>query len=169
MQDEMLEKIIRDVLKSMNVQSNDKADDKCNTCNEKVTCKDYPLAQKRKDLVKTVSGKGLDDITLDAVLNGKITPQDIRITANTLILQAEVAESVGRVQFARNLRRAAELTIVPDDRILEIYNAMRPRRSTKEDLLEIAKELEEKYNAKMNAQLIREAADVYERRGILKA
>ncbi len=37
-----------------------------------------------------------------------------------------------------NFERAAELTAVPDDRILEIYNALRPYRSTKEELLAIA-------------------------------
>ncbi len=30
-----------------------------------------------------------------------------------------------------NFERAAELTAVPDDRILEIYNALRPYRSTR--------------------------------------
>lgn len=168
MQDEMLEKIIRDVLKTMSEKTDNKKEENCNNiC--KVTYKDYPLAQKRKDLVKTSTGKGLDDITLDSVLNDKVTPDDIRITSDTLLYQAQVAESVGRHQFARNLRRAAELTKVPDDRVLEIYNALRPRRSTKDELLSIANELDEKYGAKMNADLIREAADVYERRGILKA
>lgn len=167
MQDEMLEKIIRDVLKTMSEKTDNKEENCSDMCN--VTYKDYPLAQKRKDLIKTSTGKGLDDITLDAVLNNKITPDDIRITSDTLLYQAQVADSVGRHQFAENLRRAAELTKVPDDRVLEIYNALRPRRSTKEELLSIADELDKKYGAKMNAKLVREAADVYERRGILKA
>ena len=45
--------------------------------------------------------------------------------------------SDGREAFAGNLRRAAELISVPDERILEIYNALRPYRSTKEELLNI--------------------------------
>jgi len=77
-------------------------------------------------------------------------------------------ESVGRHAFARNLRRAAELIAVPDTRVLEIYNALRPYRSTKAELLAIADELENKYNAKVNAQLVREAAELYEKRDRLR-
>ena len=53
-----------------------------------------------------------------------------------------MAESVHREAFAGNLRRAAELIAVPDDRLLEIYNALRPYRSTKQELLDIAGELD---------------------------
>ena len=44
-----------------------------------------------------------------------------------------------------NFERAAELTAVPDDRILEIYNALRPYRSTQAELLAIADDLEHRY------------------------
>ena len=91
-----------------------------------------------------------------------------RIAPETLELQAQIAESVGRNAFARNLRRAAELIAVPDTRVLEIYNALRPYRSTKVELLAIADELEDKYNAKVNAQLVREAAELYEKRDRLR-
>lgn len=47
-----------------------------------------------------------------------------------------------------NFERAAELTAVPDDRILEIYNALRPYRSTKDELMAIADDLENRYQAK---------------------
>ncbi|UCF02298.1 MAG: propanediol dehydratase small subunit PduE, partial [Deltaproteobacteria bacterium] len=69
---------------------------------------------------------------------------------------------------AANLRRAAELTRIPDERVLEIYNALRPYRSTKRELLDIAGELESQYQARVCAALVREAADEYERRGRLK-
>ena len=84
-------------------------------------------------------------------------------------MQAQVAESVGRDAFASNLRRAAELIAVPDKRILEIYNALRPYRSTKAELYQIADELENQYNCKINAAFVREAADVYALRGRLRA
>jgi propanediol dehydratase small subunit len=83
-------------------------------------------------------------------------------------MHAEISESLGRGQLSSNFRRAAELITISDSRILEIYNALRPNRSTKEELLAIALELEETYGAVENALLIREAADVYERRGKLK-
>ena len=62
----------------------------------------------------------------------------------------------------------AQLIAVPDDRLLEIYNALRPYRSTKQELLDIAGELDGKYGAKTAASLVREAAEVYEKRGRLK-
>ncbi|UMZ73456.1 diol dehydratase small subunit [Natranaerofaba carboxydovora] len=130
--------------------------------------KDFPLGTKRKDLVTTPSGSGIDEITLQAVLEGKIKFEDLRITPETLEYQAQVAEACNRKWFAENLRRAAELTKLPDERLLEIYEALRPYRSTKEELIEIAKELEEKYEANNNASLIRQAAEVYETRKLLK-
>jgi propanediol dehydratase small subunit len=47
---------------------------------------DYPLAQKRPDLIRTATGKGLGDLTLDNVLNNRITPQDVTITPEALLL-----------------------------------------------------------------------------------
>lgn len=133
-----------------------------------VTKSDYPLSEKRPELLKSPTGKTLQDVTIEGVLNGTIKPQDVRISPETLELQAQIAESVGREAFARNLRRAAELIAVPDDRILEIYNALRPYRSTKEELLAIADELDTKYSAKINAGFVREAAVVYETRKRLR-
>jgi propanediol dehydratase small subunit len=130
---------------------------------------DYPLAAKRPELVKTPTGKTLADITLEKAINGEVKPEDVRISPETLRLQAEIADGVGRNQFASNLRRAAELTAIPDDRILEIYNALRPYRSSKQELFAIADEMEFKYNAKINAAFVREAAEVYERRNRLRA
>lgn len=130
--------------------------------------RDYPLASKRPDLVKTPSGKGLQDITLENVVSGKIGAQEIRIGPETLELQAQIAEAYGRSQMAANFRRAAELTRLSDEEIFRIYNALRPHRSTKEELLSIARELEEKYQAKINADFIREATRIYEERDLLR-
>lgn len=129
---------------------------------------DYPLSEKRPDLVQTATGKSLDQITLEAVMSGEIKADEIRITPQTLDYQAQIAESIGRPQLANNMRRAGELTQVPDKRILEIYNALRPYRSTKAELLSIADELENKYGAKVNANFVREALNIYEARGRLK-
>lgn len=87
-----------------------------------------------------------------------MTAQDLRINPHTLELQAQVADSVGRDAFGGNLRRAAELIAVPDERVLEMYNALRPYRSTKDELEAIADELDNKYEAHTCAQLVREAA-----------
>ena len=129
---------------------------------------DYPLAQKRPDLAQSASGMKLEDITLEKVVAGQITFDDVRIRPETLEYQAQIAESVGRVRLAANLRRAAEMTRIPDARLLEMYNALRPYRSTKEELLQMAAELETQYQAKVCGALVREAAEVYEKRGRLK-
>lgn len=169
-QEKLIEQLVREVMKKMQ-QEDSQSREKPAAENKDVKLNpdaDYPLATKRPDLVKTPTGKKLSDISLENILKGQITPDDVRITPETLKKQAQIAEQVGRPQFAKNLLRAAELTKIPDDRILEIYNSLRPYRSTKQELLEIADELEGNYNAVVNANFIREAADVYERRGILK-
>lgn len=130
--------------------------------------KDYPLGKKRPELIKTPTGKNIEEITLEAVLNGEIKPEDVRIAPETLELQAQISDDEGRIAISRNLRRASELISVPDERILEIYNALRPYRSNAEELLEIAEELEEKYEAKINAAFVREAAEVYRFRNKLR-
>ncbi|MBP2654452.1 MAG: dehydratase small subunit [Firmicutes bacterium] len=168
-QQKTVEDIVREVLKTMYQEQGVKAVDSVPPSNKLVPERDYPLATKRPDLVKTLTGKSLNDITLEKVLRSEIGADDVRITPETLRLQAEIAEGVGRVQLAQNLRRAAELTAIPDNRILEIYNALRPYRSTKQEILNIAEEMETKYNAKINAALVREAAGVYERRNRLRA
>lgn len=129
---------------------------------------DYPLALVKANLIRTPSGKSLQDITIESVVSGKIVAQDIRIRAETLEFQARIAGAHGRTQMAANFRRAAELTRLSDEEIFRVYDALRPRRSTKEELLAIARELEEKYQAKINADFIREATDIYEKRGLLK-
>ena len=163
----LIEEIVNQVLKSMETSecSNEKEEVAPSI---KLSKEDYPLIQKRKDLIKTKTGKNIDEITLNNVLEGNVTADDIKITPEVLLYQADIAESVGRVQFAKNLRRAVELTRVPDARVLEIYNALRPYRSTKKELLDIADELDIKYEAKICAGLVREAAEVYEKRGRLK-
>ena len=129
--------------------------------------KDYPLADKRPELILTPTGKKIDDITMDQVLAGKVRIEDCRISDRTLEYQAQIAESAGNRQMAANLRRAAELTSFSDERVLEIYGALRPFRSTKEELLVIAEELESG-GAVLNAAFVRQAAEVYEKRKKLK-
>jgi propanediol dehydratase small subunit len=163
-----LEKIIRDVIAGLEPASGPVKLQSGGYTGARMTAGDYPLAEKSADKLKTPTGKSFNEITLERVLNGSVGPQDVRITAETLEMQAQVAESIGRKTLAGNFRRAAELIAVPDQRILEIYNALRPYHSTKQELLVIADELEGKYNAKISAAHIREAAEVGEARGRLK-
>ncbi len=119
---------------------------------------DYPLAEKAPERLKTPSGLAFQDITLEAVLAGEVEMRDLRVTAEALELQAQVADGAGRPQLAENLRRAAELVDVPEDRILEVYKALRPGRGSRQALFELADDLENRWQAKRCAALVREAA-----------
>ena len=127
----------------------------------------YPLGEYEKDRVKSKTGKKLDEITLDAVLKNQISSEDIKISKETLKAQGQVASEAGNVPMEKNFERAAELVDVPDDVILQMYDKLRPNRSTKLELVMMAQELIEKYGAKSCARLVMEAAEVYEKRGIL--
>lgn len=133
-----------------------------------VTLNDYPLYVNKPDMIKSLTGKSLDEITIESILSGEITEDDVRLSPQTLELQAQVAEASGRWFVASNFRRAAELCLVPDDKVLTIYDALRPERCTAAEMEAMAVDLEENYGAKLNAALIREAADAYEERGFLK-
>ena len=121
----------------------------------------YPLSEKRPDRLTTPTGVSWKDIDLQSVLDGSLRMSDLRIAPETLELQAQIAESAGRRQLAENLRRAAELVNVPETRILEVYQALRPGRSTPSQLERLAGELESEYQARRCARFLREAAQVY--------
>jgi propanediol dehydratase small subunit len=130
---------------------------------------DYPLGSRRPELLHTPTGKPLDDLTLDAVVAGELSAEDLRIAPDTLLMQAEIADGAGRWQLAENFRRAAEMTGIPDERVLAMYNALRPNASSGQELADLADELEREYSAGRTAALVREAADVYGRRNLLAA
>ncbi len=129
--------------------------------------KDYPLAEQRPELIQTPTGKTLEEINLENLLQDEVRIEDCRISQQTLEYQAQIAESAGSPQIAMNLRRAGELTRFNDEKVLKIYSALRPFRSTKAELLGIAEELERE-GAVLNGAYIREAAAVYEKRKKLK-
>ncbi len=127
----------------------------------------YPLGEYEKDSIKSKTGKKLTDITLDEVMKGHISSDDIKISKETLKAQGQVARECGNDPMEKNFERAAELVDVPDDVILKMYDKLRPNRSTKLELVMMAQELIEKYNAKNCARLVMEAVEVYEKRGVL--
>lgn len=128
---------------------------------------DYPLSEKRPELLFSPQGKKLTEINMENVLRGNVTVEDCRISPQTLEYQAQIADSAKNKQVANNFRRAAELTSLSDEKVLEIYTALRPFRSTKEELYAIADELDA-LGAVLNAEYVREAAEVYEKRNKLK-
>jgi propanediol dehydratase small subunit len=128
---------------------------------------DYPLGTQRSDLIRTPGGLGLEELTLDALRSGRLDAAEMRATAETLELQAQVARAAGRAQLAANLERAAELTGVPDEVILEVYTALRPHRSTADELEAWAGRLERDFQATLTAAFVREAGAVYAKRNLL--
>jgi propanediol dehydratase small subunit len=127
---------------------------------------DYPLGERRPDLVRTPSGLALDEVTADAMRAGRLDWEDLRATPETLRAQAAVAEASGRTALAGNLERAAELATIPAAEILEVYTALRPHRSTHDELEAWAQRLEAS-GARATAAFVREAADVYAKRDLL--
>ena len=128
---------------------------------------DYPLAETQPEAVRGPRGKRLADVTLDAVLSGEVTMEDLRITPDALIAQAEIARDAGRPTLAENFERAAELVNVPQDVIMQVYELLRPGRArAKQQLLDAARMLREEHSARRMAAFVEEAAEIYEARGL---
>lgn len=163
---ESVELLVRKILEEMTGQA--QAVSTSVPVGNEATAEDYPIAQKHPDWVVVGDNKKFDDITLENIVNGNITSKDLRIKPEILLKQGEIAKNAGREAIQYNFSRAAELTKVPDARMLEIYNALRPYRSSKQELLDIASELDRDYDAPICAGFVREAAEHYERRKKLK-
>jgi propanediol dehydratase small subunit len=120
-----------------------------------------------QDKVRTFTGRSLPELSIEKILAGELTAEDFRTSAETLREQANVAESGGYRQLGENLRRAAELTFISNEEVLEIYNQLRPGRSNYKSLSALAERLEKEYKATLTAAMVREAAEVYRKRGIV--
>ena len=125
----------------------------------------YPLAESDAGDALTSSGRRVTEITLAAVVRGEIGPGDIRISPDVLRQQADFAEEGGNPQLADNLRRGAELAAFSDEELLELYESLRPGRSSALELDELAERLEARA-ATLCAALVREARGAYVRRGL---
>ena len=128
----------------------------------------YPLADHAVVQLHAKSGRPLGTLTDEAAAAGELLLDDLQISAETLRIQAALARQAGYPQLAANLLRAAELTAVPNDEVLQMYETLRPRRASYAELLELADRLEQVHNARENAALVREAAEVYQARNLLR-
>ena len=129
---------------------------------------EYPLRENASHELMTHSGRSFDDITAEAVAAGELTGDDLRTHADTLRRQASIARDGGYPQLAANLLRAAELTDVPNEELLKLYELLRPERASYDELLGLADYLEQTYSARENAAFMREAAAVYRERNLLR-
>jgi propanediol dehydratase small subunit len=128
----------------------------------------YPLSEHEHKRLKSASERGFDDLTFEAAIAGELETDDLRIHADTLRAQAEISERAGHPQLANNLCRAAELTVVPNEELLKLYDLLRPGRASYATLLALAERMEQVYQATENARFVREAAEVYKARGMLR-
>jgi propanediol dehydratase small subunit len=108
-----------------------------------------------------------DKFTVQAAVDGKLGLADLRMDPATLEHQAAVAEEGGNPQLAENFLRAAELTALDGEEVMNLYEALRPHRSTADELEALRVSLEQRGAARC-AELVRQAADVYTRRGLLR-
>ncbi len=118
-------------------------------------------------MTRAASGRSVDDLTLDRVMTDDLSANDIRISADALRHQAQVSADNGNPQLAENLRRAAELTALPDAEVLAIYEALRPSRSTETELEQLAADLRRR-GAERCAALVLEALAAYRQRGLTR-
>lgn len=134
-----------------------------------LNAEDYPVAETQSDRVTGARGRSLDDITLDGVMKGDVTMEDLRITPEALLAQAQIARSVGRTMLAANFERASEMTQLPQEDVVRIYELLRPGRAgSKEALLAAAEDVRIRFGAERLAGFIEEAAKLYERRGLYR-
>lgn len=128
----------------------------------------YPLMDNEAETLKSASGRHVNDITLDSIAGGLVDDADFQISADTLREQAQVAREAGYTQLAANLTRAAELTAVPNTELLQMYEMLRPGRSSYDRLIALAERLETLYDAHETGKMVREAADAYKKRNLLR-
>jgi propanediol dehydratase small subunit len=118
-------------------------------------------------VTRAFSGRDSDELTLDRLARDELAADDVRIHPDTLEQQALVAEQHANPQLAANFRRAAELALMPEADVMALYEALRPHRATADELEALADQLEA-VPAPLSAALVREAASVYARRGLLR-
>ena len=117
----------------------------------------YPLYREDRGRIKLPSGRPIEEFSAESLEAGRLGPGDLGIHEETLRLQATIAEEAGFPQLARNLARAAELTRLPEEKILEIYETLRRGGRTADRLEALAREVEREYDASLIADFIREA------------
>ncbi len=129
---------------------------------------DYENAPDENDIKRKASERSIGDLNIENLRLGTLSPEDVTIHRTQLIAQAEFAERKGYGQLARNFRRAAELTNLPNQVLMEVYEKLRPNRSTYGELLSASQELIARYDAPETGSYVREAAEVYQERGLLR-
>ncbi len=132
-----------------------------------LTLEDYPISERRPELVRGRRGKALEDLSLAGVAAGEVALDDLRITPRALLQQAQIARAAGRAALAENFERASEMAEIPQAEIMAVYELLRPGRAAGSDELKAAADrLRRDHGAERLAGFLEEAAEVYERRDL---
>jgi len=107
------------------------------------------------------------ELSVQAAVDGKLQLADLRMDPATLARQASVAKEQGNPQLADNFLRAAELAVLDGEEVMGLYEALRPHRSTADELEALRASLSDR-GASRCAELVRQAADAYARRSLLR-
>ena len=118
-------------------------------------------------MTRSRSGRPLDELTMHALHAGTLASSDFGISREQLEVQAAAAQAAHHPQLADNLRRAAELTRLSNERVFEIYDLLRPGRATCGELTALAHDLARQEMPRLSA-FISEAAEAYRARGIAR-
>ena len=137
--------------------------------NEKLlSIADYPLAEKRPEIVRGKRGKGLDEITLEALLEDRVTLEDLRITDAALRQQAEIARAAGETRWPRTSSAAPSSLTCRKTRSCASTSCCVPAALNRGELLAAARSFASNISQGI-AAFVEEAAAVYERRACLKS
>ena len=93
-----IDDLVKKITQQLGEQSTSAASSKTGTTSvpDNMGRNDYPLYGKHRNLVKTPTGKNLDDINLNSIKNDQIKGDEMRITPEALKMQGEIAASAGR-------------------------------------------------------------------------
>jgi len=117
--------------------------------------------------IRTRSGRPLTELTIAALRAGTVAGDDFCISREQLEAQAVAAEASNHRQLADNLRRAAELTGLSNERVFAIYDLLRPGRASFDELTRLADQLARQDMPRL-ALFVSEAAEAYRARGITR-
>ena len=120
----------------------------------------YPLYRHSRDRIRLPSGRSIEEFSTENLSASRLSEEDLGIHRDVLLAQAHIAEKHGFRQLSENLKRAAELTEVPDKELLKIYESLRPGRMSRSALCKLAETVETDYGATLTANFIREAAQI---------
>ena len=66
-----------------------------------IRCSTYPLGERRPELVATPAGTPLAEVTLEGLRAGRVSPDELRATPETLAAPGAVARAAGRAAAGR--------------------------------------------------------------------